>query len=100
MLLLAGGRDSPRLDGAIARATLGVQKAEEFLERLRVRAIADERFFTLGGDELVVLEFFQVMGERRSGDAGFGLDVADDEAVGMRGEQESDDAQPRFRAQG
>ena len=41
-----------------------------------------------------------MMGQRRAGDAGLGLDLVDDETVGMRGEQQAHDAEPGLGAEG
>ena len=88
-----------RLDGFVPGAALGVEKPEQFLERLGVGAVADERLFALGGDQLVVLQLLEVMRQRRAGDAGLGLDFADDHAVGVGGEQQADDPQARLGAE-
>ena len=69
-------------------------------EGVDVRAVPDERLLALGRDELVVLELVEMMGQRRARDAGLGLDLADHQAVGMGGEQEPHDAEPRLGAEG
>jgi hypothetical protein len=48
-------------DGLVSGAALGVQEAEQLLEGLGVRAVADERLLAFGGHELVVLQLLKVM---------------------------------------
>ena len=43
-----------------------------------------------------ILELLEVMRQRRAADAGLGLDFVDDHAVGVRREEQADDAQPRL----
>src|SRR5260370_33264989 len=47
-----------RLDGFISGAALGVQKAQQLLERVEVGRIPQERAFPADGHALFILEFF------------------------------------------
>lgn len=83
----------------VARAALRVEESEQLLQRGRVGAVADERAFALSEYKLVVLQLFEMVRQRGARDAGLDLDLADDEPVGMGGQQESHDAQPGLCAE-
>jgi hypothetical protein len=51
-------------------------------------------------DEADLFQLFQVVGKRGSGDAQLFLDFTGDHAVGMRGEQEAENLEARFGAEG
>jgi hypothetical protein len=56
--------DLPRLHGLVPGAALGIQKAKQAFQRPDVRAVPDEGLLAFGDDELVVLQFFEVVGQR------------------------------------
>src|ERR1700683_2462683 len=69
-VLLTKGRDLLRLNGLVPGAAFRVQESQQFFECLTVGAVADESLLAFGRDELVDLQFLEVMRERRTGDAG------------------------------
>ena len=50
-------------------------------------------------DQLLVAKFFEVVRQRGSGHPGLLLNLADDESVGVRRQQEPEDSQARFGAE-
>ena len=84
----------------VARAAFGIEEAEKILEGVGVGAIPEEGAFATHGDEVFVSELVEVVRERGIGDVDFGLDVADDHALGFSGHQKLHDAKARFGAHG
>src|SRR5262245_22380087 len=93
------GDDLLRLDRAVSRAALRIQKAEQPFERVEICAIAQERLLPLDGHEILMAELLEVMRQGRSRHAGLRLDLVDDKAVGVSGEKEPHDSEPRLGAE-
>jgi hypothetical protein len=87
-------------DGLIAGAAFGVEKGQEVLEGFGIGGVPEEGSFAADLDEVFVFELFEVMGEGAGRDGQFGADVADDEALGVGAEEEADDAEAGFGAEG
>ena len=98
ILLFAKLDDVLRFDGFVPGATFGVEELEQFLERFGIGGVAQERALALHVYESFVLQFLQVV--RKSGvrNIQFGLDVANDQPLGMRREQQLHDAKTGFGA--
>ena len=84
----------------VARAAFGIEEDEKILEGVGVGAIPEVGAFATHGDEVFVSELVEAVRERGIGDVDFGLDVADDHALGFSGHEQLHDAQARFGAHG
>jgi hypothetical protein len=51
------------LDGPVARTTLGVQEADDFLQGFGVRRVPEESPIAPDLDQILVLELIEVMGQ-------------------------------------
>jgi hypothetical protein len=87
-------------EDAVARAALFVEEAENFGERGGVGFVPEEGAGAADIDEADVAEFFEVMGKSGAGDAEFVLEFAGVHASGVRGEEEANDLQAGFGAEG
>ena len=83
------------IDGVIAGAAFGIKKFEQFPERCLVGAVPKIGAFAANADEILVAQFIEMVGKGGGGDAEFGDEVADDHAVGMRGEEKAEGAEAR-----
>jgi hypothetical protein len=92
--------DVLRFKGFVAGAAFGVEKLQEFLQGFGVGGVTEESAFAFDENEVFVLQFVQMMGERGIGNVQLFLNVSHDETLGMSGEQELHDAKARLRAHG
>ena len=65
-----------------------------------IGGVPEKRAFAAYLDKIFVLELFQMMRERGVGNAQFALNLADHQAVGMRGKEQLHDAEPRLGSHG
>jgi hypothetical protein len=89
-----------RLERFVARTTFGVEELQQLLQGLRVRPVTQKRAFPADFNETLGLQLFEMMRKSRGGDVEFVLDLADDKAIGMRGEQKLHDAETWLCAHG
>ena len=92
--------DGFRGDRPVAGAAFGVEEAEEFLKGISVGGVPEVGAFAPDADEAFVLELFEMVGKGGAGDAEFGADFTDGEAIGMGGEEEAENAEAGFGAHG
>src|SRR5260370_23716947 len=91
------GDDLVELNSLVAGATFRIEKTEQLLQGLGVGRVPEEGAVASDLNQILVLELFQVVGQGRIGDAKFALDLADDKAVRMSGEEKLHNPQPRLR---
>jgi hypothetical protein len=72
------GRDNPA-----AAAAFAIEEAQEFLQRLGVGGIPEILPFPAHGEEVLVSEFLEMMGQCGPRDAQLRLDVPDHHALGV-----------------
>src|SRR5258708_35300270 len=89
-----------RLDGFISGAALGVKKAQQLFECVGVGRIPQERSFPADGHEFFVLEFFQMVGQRGTGNFKLAPNLANYHSLRMSRQQKPHDPKPRFGAHG
>src|SRR5258708_8739994 len=82
------------LDGFISGAALGVKKAQQLFKRVGVGRIPQERAFPADGHEFFVLEFFQMVGQRGTGNFKLAPNLANYHSARVSREQEPHDPQP------
>src|SRR6516162_5006556 len=87
ILLLTDLNDRLRVNGAAARAALGVKELEQFLKSRGVRGVAKKRAFAFDKHQIFGLQLFEMMGEGGVRNVEFGLNISDNQAFGMRGQQ-------------
>jgi hypothetical protein len=97
-LLSANLNDVTRLYSLIPSAAFRVKELQQFLQRVSVRRIAQERALALDLHKSFILKFVQVMGQRGIWDVQLGLNLADSQAVRMSGQQQLHNPQSWFRA--
>jgi hypothetical protein len=96
--LLADLNDLFRPDRVIARATLGVQKLQQFLKRFRIGGAAQESAFAPHMYEVFRLELVKMMRQSGIRDIQLFLNLADDEAIRVSRQQQLHDSQTGFRS--
>src|ERR1700688_2008878 len=67
-----------RRDHPVPGAAFGVQKAEKILERVRIRAIPEERSLSADIDETLVFQLVEVVRQGGIGNFEFRLNVSND----------------------
>ena len=72
-------------DCLVSGAAFGVEELQQFLQCFGVGRVAQEGALAAHVHQLLVLQFFQVVGKRGVRNVELGLDIAHDQAVGMRG---------------
>src|SRR5229473_385023 len=77
-------RDIFGLQRFVPRATLRIEKLQQFLERFRICRVTQKRALALHVHELFILELVQMMGERRIWNFHFSLDVTNHQPLRMR----------------
>src|ERR1700722_1493044 len=77
----------------VAGAAFGVEELEQYLQGVGVCDVAEEGAVSFDADEILGFEFVEVMGQGGVGDIELLLNFADDQALGMSGEQQLHDAQ-------
>ena len=92
-MILAG------FDGLVARAALGVQETEQFLQNGGVGGVPQKGAFAAYRDQILILELFQVVRQRGGRNVQFALDLANHHAIRMRGQKRAQDPQARLRTQ-
>src|SRR5208282_2256836 len=73
-LLTAGYRFG--FDRLVARAAFGEEEGQDVLQRMGVRGVTQEGAFAAHLHQVLVLELFEMMGERRGRDAKLRADLA------------------------
>src|SRR5216683_2710599 len=86
-----------RLQRLVPRAAFRVQELQKFLQRFRVRRVAQERTLSLHVHEPFILQLVEMMRQRRIGNLQFPLDVPNHQSLGMRRQQQLHDPEPRLR---
>src|SRR5271155_3326104 len=99
-LLLADLNYVFELHGFVAGAALGVEELEQSLQSAGVGDVAEEGAVSFDADEILGFEFVEVMGQGGVGDFELLLNFADDQTLGMGGEQQLHDAQARLGSYG
>src|ERR1700677_178403 len=61
---LLTAQDLLGFDGLVARATFRIKEAQQILQSVRVGRVPQERALAAHADQVLVLKFFQMMGER------------------------------------
>src|ERR1700678_985367 len=77
-----------RCDGFISGATLGVEKLQNFLQRLGVGAVAKVSALSADDDQAFVPQLVEVMRQRGIRNIKIGLDFTNDQAFGMGREEQ------------
>src|SRR5258707_14983314 len=88
------------LDGFISGAALGVKKAQQLFKRVGVGRIPQERSFPADTHQFFVLEFFQMVGQRGTGNFKLAPNLANYHSLRMGRQQEPHDPEPWFGAHG
>src|SRR5262249_27554081 len=100
-LLLAAHSDNfVALHCLAARATRRVKESKDCLQGRGIRRVPQKCALALSPHEALILQFFEMMGERRIRNFKFVLDFVHDEAFRMSREEKLHDAQPRFGSEG
>jgi hypothetical protein len=86
--------------GGAARAAFVIKKAENFAKSGGVGGVPQERADAANGDEAHLFQFFQVMRKGGSGNAELFLDFTGDHSGGMGGEEQAEDLEAGFGAEG
>src|ERR1051326_1069021 len=94
--LLGNAGDLLGPDGFVAGAALGVEKRQQLAQGFGIGRVAQIRTLAPDANQLLVLELFQVVGERGSGNAQLAADLVHEHPVGMRRQQQAHDPQPRL----
>src|SRR5713226_7392589 len=83
----------PRLDGFISGAALGVKKAQQLFECVGVGRIPQERSFPADAHQVLVLEFFKVVGQRGTRNLKLAPNLRNHHSFRMSREQQPHDAE-------
>src|SRR3984957_20708111 len=94
---LLTAQDLLGFDGLVAGATFRIEEAQQVLQSIRVGRVPQERALTAHADQVLVLKFFQMMGERAGWDVELAADLTDNQAFGVRAQQQAQDPQSRLR---
>ena len=88
-----------RPDRLVSCAAFREQESQDVLQGLCVRGVAQERALPPDSHEAFVLQLVEVVRQRRRRNGEFRADLANHQPFGMCGQQQPDDAQPRFGAE-
>lgn len=88
--------DSGGLDGLVAQAALGIKKTKEILEAVAVHPVKQEGAVATHVDQFFVLQHVEVMRKRGGGDFELLADRTDHHPLGLSGEEQAQDPQPRL----
>ena len=86
--------------GTVGGLALGVEKIKRLLQHYGVHRVAQESAFPLHLYQALLAQLLEMVRERRASDPQFAGDVADDQTMRARLEQEGKNAQPRLGADG
>jgi hypothetical protein len=86
-------------DGASAGAAFFVKEIEDFAERAGLRGIPEKSAIAAHLDEAHLLEFFQMVRKRGSGDAELFLDFAGDHSGGMSSQEQAENLEAGLGAE-
>jgi len=92
--------DGLRLHGLVARAALRVQEPQKLLQSAGVGGVPKESAVAAHVHQILGLELLEVVRKSRAGNPELALDIADDQAVRVRGKQQLHDAEPRLGSHG
>src|SRR5690349_1911083 len=98
MWFLFTAEDLFRLHSPVSGAAFGVEEAEKLLQGVRVGRIPEVRALAPDAHQVLVFQFFEVMGQCAGRYPRLPADFTDDHALRMRAQKEADDAQARFRS--
>ncbi len=94
--------DVLELDGLVAGCSTSRRRGncKQFLQSGRVGGVSKEGAFALDFNQAFILQLVEMVGERGVGDFEFTLNLADDQAFRMGGEQQLHDAESRLGSHG
>jgi len=84
----------------ISSAALGIKKTQQLLQRSGIGRVSQKGTFPLHTHQVLILEFFEVVGKSRIWDVQLFLYIADYKPVRVRGKQQLHDSQPRLGPHG
>src|SRR5580704_15718491 len=84
------------MDGLVASATFRIEEAQQILQSVCVGRAPQERALAAHANQILVLKFFQVMGERAGRDVELGANLTDHQTLGVRAQQQAQDPQSRL----
>lgn len=90
--------DLLRSDSLVSCATLRVEELEQVLKGIGVCGVVQESTLTLHAYEVFCLELVEMVRQSGIWNFQFFLNLTDDEALGMGGQQQLHDPQARFSA--
>jgi hypothetical protein len=79
-----------------ARAALFVKEIEDFAERVRIRGIPEKSAIAAHMDKAHLLQFFEMVRERGSGDAEFFLNFAGNHSCRVGGQEQAENLEARL----
>jgi hypothetical protein len=90
--------DLLRLESLVARAAFRIKELKKFLKSVRVRGVVQESTLALYVYEVFRLELVEMVGQSGIWNFQFFLNLTNDEALGMGGQQQLHDPQARLSA--